>query len=119
MSGAGVMLVVSGLSAMAWSAMVIAPASARLIKTLRALVDAARHANPELFQSRIEPTNPFHAGGFEHRRITGMLKADLTDFGSECRRLQQHARQLDRRSHYGLLPLAAFALGCVLWLALR
>jgi hypothetical protein len=94
---------------------VIASASRKLVQTLRELADAARNADPERYQRAIEPVSAFQDGEFVHRRLTGMLRADFAPFGEQCIRLHAQARALDRRAHYGLLPLALFALGCLLY----
>jgi hypothetical protein len=115
MSGASMVVVVSGLVALGWSSWVIMPASSALIITLRKLHEAARRADVALFKSAIEPNSPIQGGRFIHRQIGFMLKADLTLFGADCQALQLEARRLDRRCHYGLIPIGLFALGCALW----
>lgn len=109
------LVMVLGLAAFGCSAWVIMPASSSLIATLRTLHEAARRASPELFRSAIEPLSPIQGGRFIHRQISAMLKADFAPFGADCQALQLEARRLDRRAHYGLIPLALFALGALLW----
>jgi hypothetical protein len=115
MSSASIVTIVSGLVALGCSAAVIASASRKLVTTLRALDDTCRRTDLDRYQHTIEPVSAFQGGEFVHRRLTGMLRADFAPFGAECQRLHAQARALDRRAHYGLLPLAAFGLGCVLY----
>lgn len=116
MSSASIVAIVSGLVALACSAAIILPASRGVIASLRALHDAARRQNPDLFARTIEPLSAITSdGGFVHKRITGMLRADFTLFGAECLQLQAEAKRFDRRAHYGLIPIALFALGCLTW----
>ena len=115
MSGASMVMVVSGLVAFGAGMSVMWPASSKLIVTLRKLHEAARLGNPELFRSALEPHSAIQGGRFVHRQITFMLKADLAPFGEESQALQLEARRLDRRVHYGLIPLGLFALSCLLW----
>ena len=119
MASPAIVITVSGLLALACSAALIAPASRGVVATLRALIDAARRADPALFASRIEPGSPFRGERFIHRNITAALRADFAPFGAECQRLQAEARSFDRRAHYGLLPVGAFVLAFLLWYALR
>jgi len=112
---ASMVMVVSGLVALGAGMSVMWPASSALIMTLRKLHEAARRANPELFRSAVEPHSPIQGGRFIHRQIGFMLKADLAAFGADCQAMQAEARRLDRRAHYGLIPIGLFALGCLLW----
>ena len=115
MSSASIVAIVSGLVALGCSAAIIVPASRGVIASLRALHDAARRQNPELFARSIEPLSAITSDGFVHKRITGMLRADFTPFGAECLQLQAEAKRFDRRAHYGLIPIALFAVGCLIW----
>jgi hypothetical protein len=115
MSSASIVVVVSGLVAFACSAAIIMPASRGVIASLRALHAAAERKDLERFVRSIEPLSPITSRGFVHKRITGMLRADFAPFGEECLRLQAEAKRFDRRAHYGLIPLAIFALGCLIW----
>jgi hypothetical protein len=83
------------------------------------LVDMARRANPELFRSQLEPLSPVVGDTFKHNRIAKMLRADLSEFGEICQRLQREARQLDRRAHFGILPILVYLCGLGLWYAMR
>ena len=48
-----------------------------------------------------------------------MLRADLSQYGEICQRLQREARQLDRRAHLGMLPAMAYLAAAGLWFVLR
>jgi hypothetical protein len=95
------------------------PVSRELMLKLGTLVDMTRRADPELFQQRIEPINPFAGKKFKHHRIGPMLKADLSQFGEIPLRLQREAKALDRKAHVAMLPAVAYLAGLGLWLVLR
>jgi len=95
------------------------PASRSLVIKLGTLVDMARRANPELFRAQLEQANPFVGTKFKHSRVTAMLRADLSQYGEICQRLQREARQLDRRAHLGMLPAMAYLAAAGLWFVLR
>ena len=110
---------VFGVFAFGWSAALGMPVSRDLMLKLGTLVDMTRRANPELFDQRIEPINPFFGKKFKHHRIAPMLKADLSQFGEIPQRLQREAKALDRRAHVAMLPVLAYLLGLGLWFAIR
>jgi hypothetical protein len=89
-----------------------------LVVKLRTLVDMAQRARPELFAAQIAPIDPFADGGVKLPRVTAMLRADLTQFGEVCQRLQREAKRLDRRGHLSILPVLVYALAAGLWYAL-
>jgi hypothetical protein len=95
------------------------PPSRELVLKLGTLLDMARRANPELYAQRIEPLSPFAGKQFRFDRIKHLLRADLSEFGALCQRLQRDAKRLDTRAHYGVLPIAAYVLGLCCWFALR
>jgi hypothetical protein len=112
------LILLLGLLAFGLAGAMTLPPSRELTIKLGTLVDMTRRANPELFRSTIEPTNPFVGRSFKHNRIKGMLRADLSKFGDISQRLQREARQLDKRAHVGVLPVVAYLVGVGLWLAL-
>jgi hypothetical protein len=106
---------VLGFLALLLSWGVIMPASRTLILKLGTLSDMARRARPELYRERLQEIDPHDGPKFRHNRVTRMLRADMSDFGEICQRLQQEARKLDRRVHLGLLPIAIYAIGLAAW----
>lgn len=109
------MLVGLGVVAFVLAGALGIPPSRDLVVKLGTLVDMARRADPERFRAQLEPLNPFVNGKFVHKKITGMLRADLSAFGELCQRLQRDARALDRRAHLGLLPIALYLVGIGAW----
>jgi hypothetical protein len=95
------------------------PVSRELMLKLGTLVDMTHRANPDLFQQRIEPINPFAGKKFKHHRIAPMLKADLSQFGEIPQRLQREAKVLDRRAHVAMVPVLAYLAGLGVWFAVR
>lgn len=95
------------------------PASRELMLKLGTLVDWARRENPELYKTQIEPISPFVNGKFVHKRITSMLKADMTPFGEVCVRLQREAKKFDRKAHVAMIPAVAYLLGLGVWFVVR
>jgi hypothetical protein len=93
------------------------PVSRELMLKLGTLVDWARRTNPELFRSQIEPISPFVGKQFKHSRLSKLLKADLSQFGEICQRLQREAKTLDKRAHVAMLPALAYLLGLGVWFA--
>jgi hypothetical protein len=114
-----VLIVGLGILALMISSSIGMPASRELMIKLGTLIDMTRRANPELFATRVEPVNPFVGKKFLHKRIKGMLRVDLREFGELCQRLQRDARKLDGRAHVGLVPLAVYLAGLGLWYALK
>jgi hypothetical protein len=113
------LILLLGLLAFGIAGAMTLPPSRELTLKLGTLVDMTRRANPQLFRSLIEPTNPFVGRAFKHNRIKGMLRADLSQFGEIPQRLQREARKLDKRAHIGALPAIAYLIGLGLWFALR
>jgi hypothetical protein len=107
-----------GVVAGALSFAMIVPPSRELVIKLGTLMDMAERADGERFRASVAPITPFVDGRFEHKRLTRVLKADLSAFGELCQRLQREARTLDRRAHVGMLPFGVYLLGAALWLAL-
>jgi hypothetical protein len=101
------------------SGMLGMPVSRELMLKLGTLVDWTRRTNPELFQTKIEPINPFVGKSFKHSRIGKILKVDLSEFGEVCERLQREAKKLDNRAHVAMLPALVYLLGLGVWFALR
>ena len=95
------------------------PPSRELMLKLGTLVDMARRANPELFRAQIEPINPFVGRAFKHHRVTGLLRADFSQFGEISQRLQREARRLDRKVHRGLIPGLVYLVAVGVWYVLR
>jgi hypothetical protein len=108
-----------GAAAAALSTALFLPQSRGVIASLRALVDALQARDAALFRDTIAPITPFVDGAFVHKRITGMLRADLTAFGPECQALQQEARAFDRRAHLAMIPVLSYLAGLGLWFVLR
>jgi hypothetical protein len=99
--------------AVSWG--VIMPASKLLILKLGTLSDMTRRAQPELYRQQLQAIDPHHGPKFVHKRITRMLKADLSAFGNISQRLQQEARALDRKVHLGLIPAGLYFTGLTIW----
>lgn len=108
-----------GVIAFGWSGALGMPVSRDLMLKLGTLVDMTRRANPELFEQRIAPINPFVGKKFKHNRISPMLKADLAQFGEIPQRLQREAKALDRKAHVAMLPALAYLVGLGVWFAIR
>jgi hypothetical protein len=113
------MMIALGVLALVLGGALTLPPSRELVLKLGTLVDMARRADPERFRAQLEPVNPFVGGAFKHKRVTGILRADVSAFGAICQRLQTEARSLDRRAHYGAIPVVLYLLGLGLWYALR
>jgi hypothetical protein len=99
--------------AISWG--MIVPTSKVLFLKLGTLSDMTRRAQPDLYAERIADIDPHNAPKFVHKRITRMLRADLTAFGDIPLRLQQDARNLDRKVHIGLIPGGLYFVGLALW----
>lgn len=95
------------------------PPSRELVLKLGTLVDMARRADPERFRTQLEAISPFVGSEFKHSRIKPILRADLSAFGPICQRLQIEARALDRRAHYGAIPVLVYLAGLGVWYAVR
>lgn len=103
------------LAAVAAMAMWIGPARELVIK-LGTMRDWARRENPELYARTLHPLSS--AGGSTHsagKRLTLLLRADLSGFGEIVQRLQREARKLDRKAHIAMWPLALYAVVFVGW----
>ena len=114
-----VALAVLGVLALMIGGALSLPPSRELVLKLGTLVDMARRADPERFRAQLEPHNPFVGTAFKHNRIKGILRADLSGFGEICQRLQREARALDRRAHYGAIPVLVYLAGLGIWYAVR
>jgi hypothetical protein len=112
------MWIVVGLGVLAWlvsSALWVPPARELVIK-LGTLMDWARRQNPELYASRLAPITPFVSPKvFKMGKINKVLRADLSEFGEICQRLQREGKQLDRRAHVATLPMMLYAIGVGVW----
>lgn len=108
-------LLLLGMVACSIAGAIVMPASRDLTIKLGTLVSWTQRQNPTAFQAKIAPTNPFVGSTFVHKRITGVLRADMTEFGAACQQLQREAKQLDRRAHIGMLPIAAYLAGVAIW----
>jgi hypothetical protein len=110
-------LTLFGLAAFMASGMLGMPVSRELMLKLGTLVDWTRRTNPELFREKVEPISPFVGKVFKHNRIGKMLKADLSQFGETCQKLQREAKALDKRAHVAMLPALVYLVGLGVWLA--
>lgn len=113
------MVTLFGVFAFGLSGALGMPVSRELMLKLGTLVDMARRSNPALFRERIQPINPFAEKRFKHHRISPMLKADMTQFGVICQRLQRECKALDRRAHVAMLPVVVYLLGLGVWFAIH
>jgi hypothetical protein len=105
-----------GLIAMGVSTALWAEPARELVIKLGTLMDWARRTNPELFASRLAPITPFiDAKKFALARVTSVLRADMSEFGVICQRLQRECKQLDRRGHIALWPMLVYMLGLGAW----
>lgn len=95
------------------------PISRELFLKMTTLVDWTRRTNPQLYAQKIEPISPFAGKVFKHHRVGKLLKADLTEFGEICQRLQREAKQLDKRAHVAILPVVVYVLSAGVWFAVR
>jgi hypothetical protein len=113
-------VVVIGLVAMGLSTALWAEPARELVIKLGTLMDWARRTNPELFAARLAPITPFvDAKKFSLARVTPVLRADLSEFGEICLRLQRECKRLDRRGHIALWPILVYMLGLGAWWLLR
>jgi hypothetical protein len=113
------MMVVLGVLAFAAGGALSLPPSRDLVIKLGTLIDWARRTDAERFRTQLEPVNPFVGNAFKHNRIKHILRADLSAFGEICQRLQREARALDRRAHYGAIPVVAYLIGLGIWYAVK
>lgn len=97
------------------SAMMSAPVSRELMLKLGTLNDWTRRTYPERWREKIEPITPFVGKQFKHSRIAKLLKADLSEFGETCQRLQREAKKLDKRAHVAMIPAIVYVLGLGVW----
>jgi hypothetical protein len=111
--------VVLGVAALIVAAMIGAPPSRELMIKLGTLLDWARRQNPELYAAKIAPLSPFVGKKFKHAKLKGILRADFSQFGETCLRLQRDAKKLDVKAHYGLIPIAVYLTGLGVWFALK
>jgi hypothetical protein len=109
-----------GWAAMALGTKMWAEPARELAIKLGTLMDWARRTDPELYGAKLAPITPFiDAKKFSFARINKVLRADLSGFGEICLRLQREAKQLDRRAHYSIIPVAVYALGLAAWFLLK
>lgn len=108
-------LIVVGGAAFTATYLLGAPVSRDLTVKLGTLNDWTRRTNPELWRERIEPITPFVGKQFKHSRITKLLKADLSQFGETCQRIQRECKALDRRAHFAMIPSVVYLLGVGIW----
>jgi hypothetical protein len=94
------------------------PVSRELMLKLGTLDDWTRRMNPELYREKIAPITPFVGKQFKHSRLSKMLKADLSEFGDTCQKLQREAKALDKRAHVAMLPALVYLVGVGVWFAL-
>lgn len=109
----------AGLVATFASSALYMPPARELVIKLGTLIDMARRANPALFQTRLQPINPFVDGKFKMPRIAPVLRADLSEFGEIPQRLQRECKKLDRKAHIAMWPVLVYALGLGAWYLLR
>jgi hypothetical protein len=104
-----------GFVACALSWFIIVPTSKVLFLKLGTLSDMTRRAQPALYDERVAAIDPHNGPKFVHKRVTGILRADLSAFGDIPIRLQQEARNLDRKVHIGLIPGGLYFAGVAIW----
>ena len=112
------MWIVLGLGVLAWlvSSALWVPPSRELVIKLGTLLDMARRANPELYASRLAPITPFVSPTvFKMGKIAKVLRADMSEFGEICQRLQRESKKLDRRAHVAMLPMLLYFIGVGVW----
>ena len=110
---------VLGVIALILATLLWAPPSRELTIKLATLLDWAKRQNPELYAARIAPLSPFVGKAFKPAKLKGVLRADLSEFGEICQRLQREARRLDVKAHYSLIPVAVYLVGLGVWYALQ
>lgn len=93
----------------------ILPVSREIVLKLGTLVDMAKRANPALFAAKLEPINPFVGQKFKHPRMGKVLKADLSEFGELCVRLQRETKKLDVQSHLRMIPMGMYSIAVGIW----
>ena len=117
------MWILVGLGLLSWMAATAlwVPPSRELVIKLGTLLDWARRQNPELYATRLAPITPFVSPTkFQMKQVAPVLRADMSEFGEICQRLQREAKQLDRKAHIALWPMVLYAIGAaVWWFALR
>ena len=102
---------------LAW--MLGAPPSRELMIKLGTLLDWAQRTHPALYAAKIAPISPFVGKAFKHSKLKGILRADMSEFGEVCERLQREARKLDVKAHFGLIPIAVYLTGLGVWYAVQ
>lgn len=112
-----ILRLVLGAVALVLAWMLGAPPSRELMIKLGTLLEWAQRTNPELYAARIAPISPFVGKAFKHSKLKGILRADLSEFGEICQRLQREAKKLDVKAHFGLIPIAVYLIGLGAWYA--
>jgi hypothetical protein len=114
-----VLRLVLGAVALIIAWMLWAPPSRELVIKLGTLLEWAQRTHPELYAARLAPLSPFVGKAYKPNKLMGVLRADMTEFGEVCVRLQREARKLDRKAHYAVIPIAVYLIGLGVWYALR
>lgn len=104
-----------GVVALGAAALIGLPPSRELMIKLATLLEWAQRQDPQRYAAELKPISPFVGKTFKHSRLKGILRADLSAYGETCQRLQREARRLDFKAHFGLIPLAMYAVGWLLW----
>jgi hypothetical protein len=102
-----VFMTVFPLAMFALTIALVAPASFKLLATIRRLVTTAQQIDPERFKKDVERANPFRTGSFDNWRTGRLLRVDFRPFGRQCEELQGECRRWNRRIYLGLIPLLA------------
>lgn len=108
-------IVLAGVLAGGWSAMLWAPLAREITIKLATLLDWARRENPSLYAAKLEPITPFVGKRFKANKVNGILKADFSQFGEICQRLQREAKKLDVKAHYAMIPFGVYVVGVAVW----
>jgi hypothetical protein len=104
-----------GVIAMGWTTMLWAPLAREISIKLATLLEWARRENPALYAAKLEPITPFLGQRFKANKVNGILKADFSEFGDVCQRLQREARRLDVKAHYAMVPFGVYLVGLAVW----
>jgi hypothetical protein len=115
------MVIVLGVVAVALAMKLWSEPARELIIKLGTLKDWARRENPELYAQVLAPLSSSSGTKVPAgKRLTLMLRADLSGFGEIVQRLQREAKVLDRKAHIAMWPLGLYAVGAAgWWLLLR
>ena len=108
-------IVLAGVVAGGWSFMLWAPLAREITIKLATLLEWAKRENATVYAAKLEPISPFRGKRFNANKVNGILKADFSEFGDVCQRLQREAKKLDVKAHYAMIPFGSYLVGLAVW----